>query len=44
MAIVEALQIDLVEVQPGPQIFENLRRAVAVGDESGDQAGSLALP
>ena len=33
MAIVEALEINFVEIEPRAQIFEHLRRAVAVGDE-----------
>ena len=36
VAIVEAFEIDFVEIKPGAQIFEDLRRAVAVGDESGE--------
>ena len=43
VAIVEALQIHLVEVHPGPQIFEHLGSGVAVGDESGDQPGGAGL-
>ena len=42
VAIVEALQIDLVKIDPRTQVFEHLRRAVAVGDEAGDQARGLA--
>ena len=43
VAIVETLEIDFVEIEMRAQIFENLRRAVAVGDESGDQSGGLGL-
>ncbi len=35
VAVVETLQVDFVEIEPGAQVVENLRRAVAVGDESG---------
>ena len=43
VAIVEALEIDFVEIEPGAQIFENLRSAVAVGNESGEQAGGFGF-
>ena len=43
VAIVEALEIDLVEIEPRAQVFEDLRRAVAVGNESGEQAGGPCL-
>ena len=43
VAIVETLEIDFVEIDPGPNVFQNLRRAVAVGHKSGDQAGRLRL-
>ena len=32
MLVVEALEIDLVEIDPGPDEIEHARRAVAVGD------------
>ena len=38
VAIVEALEIDFVEIEPGAQVFEDLRSAIAVGNESGEQA------
>ena len=44
VAVVEALQIDFVEVEPWAQVFEHLRSAVAVGDESGDAVRPLWLP
>ncbi len=43
VAIVEALEIDLVEIKPGAQVFEDLRSAIAVGNESGEQARSSCL-
>jgi hypothetical protein len=42
VAVVEALEIDFVEIEPGAHVFENLRRAVAVGDEAGDESAALA--
>src|SRR5207249_11999369 len=41
MAIVEALEIDLVEIDPRPQVFEYLRRPVAVRHVAGREAGRL---
>ena len=35
--VVEALEIDFVEVDVRPQVLEHARRAVAVRDESGDE-------
>ena len=43
VAIVEALEIDFVEVDPGMEIVEDLRRAVAVGDKCGEQSGLARL-
>ncbi len=43
VAVVEALQIDFVEIEPRAHVVENLRRAVAVGDESGKKAGGLGF-
>ena len=43
VAIVEALEIDLVEIDPRPQVFEDLRRAVAVRHEAGDEARGFGL-
>src|SRR5450631_130792 len=43
VAIVEALEIHFVEIEPGPNVFEDLRCAVAVGNESGQQAGAFRL-
>ena len=37
MAIVETLEIDLVEIDPRAEVFEYLRRAVAIGDEAGER-------
>ena len=39
VAVVEALQVDFVGIDPGPQILEHARRAVAVRNESRHQAG-----
>src|SRR5215471_4008968 len=43
VAVVKALQIDLVEIEPGTQVFEHLGRAVAVGNEAGEEPRSLGL-
>src|ERR1700721_2686088 len=43
VAIVETLEIDFVEVDPGVEIFEDLRRAVADGDEGGEESGFARL-
>jgi hypothetical protein len=43
MAIAETLEVDLVQIDPGVQIFENLWRGVAVRDESGDKARSFCF-
>src|SRR5207244_9971415 len=43
MTIVEALEVDLVEVNPGPQVFEHMGRAIAIRDKSGKQAGVFRL-
>src|SRR5258708_29650751 len=43
VAIVEALEIDFVQVNPGMQIFEYLWGGVAVGNERGQQSGGLGL-
>jgi hypothetical protein len=43
VAVVEAFEIDFVEIDPGAQVLENLRSGVAVGDESGDEAGGFGL-
>ena len=42
MAIVEALEINLVEIKPRAQILKNLRRTVSV-NESRDQAAAFAF-
>ena len=39
--VVEALEIDLVEIDPRPQILEHCRRAVAVRHEAGRQSRRL---
>ncbi len=39
VAVVEALEVDLVRVDPRPQILEHTRRAVAVRDEPRHQSG-----
>src|SRR5262245_27165832 len=39
VAVVEALQVDLVGPDPGAEVVEHLRGGVAVGDEAADQAG-----
>ena len=44
VAIVEALEIDLVEIDPRPQVLEHLRRAVAVRHEAGRRGRRPSLP
>ena len=44
VAVVEALEIDLVEIDLRPQVFEDLRRAVAVRHEAGHEARRSAPP
>ena len=39
MAVIETLQVHLVKIHPRPQIFEDLRGAVSVGNETGHQSG-----
>src|SRR2546430_12333381 len=41
--VVEALEVDLVEVDPGAQVVEHLGRRVAVGDVGADEAARPAL-
>ena len=43
MPLVEALEIDFVQVHPWPYVGEDLGGGVSVGDEAGDQAGGLGL-
>ena len=43
VAVIEALQVYLVEIEPGAHVVENLRSAVAVGDESGKKSGGLSF-
>src|SRR5258708_3675661 len=43
VTVVEAFEIDFVQIEPGAQIFENLRRTVAIGDEAGDQSGGFGF-
>ncbi len=43
VTIVEAFEIDFVEIEPGAQVFENLRSAVAVGNEAGEESGGFGL-
>ena len=44
VAIVEALEIDFVEIDPRPQVLEHLRRAVAVRHEAGRRDRPPSLP
>ena len=41
VASVEALEIDLVEIDPGAQVVQHLRRPVAVGHVAGNETGGL---
>src|SRR5712692_11124310 len=34
VAVIEALQVDLVKLHPWPQVFEHLRGAVSVGNKA----------
>ena len=43
VAVVEALEIDLVGDDPGAEEVEHLRRGVAVGDEGAGQPGRFRL-
>ena len=43
MAIIKALQIDLVEVYPRANVIQNLGRAVPIRHISGHEPGSLSL-
>ena len=43
VTVVETLEIDFVQIEPGAQVFENLRGGVAVGDETGDESGGFGL-
>src|SRR5260370_24124807 len=43
VAIVEAFEIDFVQIKPGAQVGEHLGSAIAVGNESGEQARALGL-
>ncbi len=43
VTVVETLEIDFVQIEPGAQVFENLRSGVAVRNESGDQSGGFGL-
>ena len=38
VTVVKALEIDFVQIEPGAQVFENLRSAVAVRNEAGDKS------
>src|SRR5262249_51556423 len=43
VAIVETLEIDLVEIDPRPDVLEHLWRAVSVRDVTSDQTSGLGL-
>src|SRR5208283_2689277 len=43
VTVVETFEVDLVQIKPGTQVFENLRSAVAVGNEAGDKARSFCF-
>jgi hypothetical protein len=44
LPVAETLQVNLVKIDPGPKVFENFRRAVAVGYEPRHQTGLSSLP
>src|SRR5580704_319890 len=44
VAVIKAFEIDLVQIEPGAQVFENLGSAVAVGDEAGEKSGGFGFP
>src|SRR5580698_1469038 len=43
VAVAETLEIDFIEIEPGTDVVEDLRRGVAVGDESGEESGSFGF-
>ena len=43
MAIVETFQVDFVQIKPGSEIIEDLRSAIAVGNEPGDKSGGFGF-
>ncbi len=43
MGVVQALQIDFVQIHPGADIVKHLGRGISVRHEAGDQPGSLSL-
>jgi len=43
VAVVEALEIHFIEIKPRANVVEDLRSAVAVGDEPGDESGGLGF-
>jgi hypothetical protein len=43
VTIVETLQVHFIEVKPGTNIFEHLRRSIAVRNEGGEQACALGF-
>src|SRR5437868_420021 len=43
MAVIKALEVDFVQVYPGPQILEHLRRSVSIRNKTGDQATAPGL-
>jgi hypothetical protein len=43
VAIVEAFEIDFIQVEPGPHVVEHLWGSVAIGDEGGEQTCGFRL-
>src|ERR1700730_2436427 len=43
MAIVEALEIDFVEINPRPNVVEHLCGTISVRNKAGDEAGGPGL-
>ena len=43
VAVVEAFEIDFVEIEMGTKKFEDLRSGVSVGDEAGDESGGFGF-
>src|SRR6202008_544883 len=39
VAIIEALEIDFVEIKPGAEVFEHLGSSIPIRNKPGDQAG-----
>src|SRR5712691_1611318 len=43
VTVVKTFEIDFVQIEPRAEIFENLRRGVAVGNKTGDESGGFGF-